>query len=111
MAVMTHAQIQATEADYTAMDLDTQERFDRVMELADDHPDTGEFLALMLAGAALAGLRLQYGDEIRKCACSCYCGAIFNPDADGAHVIEHSDGYNLGRHQCPLCADRHRETA
>jgi len=111
MALMTHAQNQSTTADYTAMDLDTQERFDRVMNLADDRPDNGEFFALMLAAASLAGLRIDYGAEIRKCGCSCYCGAIFNPADPGAHVIEESGGYNLGRHQCPTCADHHRETA
>lgn len=111
MAVMTCALNQATTADYTALDLDTQERFDRVMELADDQADNGEYLALMLAAAYIAGLRIDYGDEIRKCGCSCYCGAIFNPADPDAHVIEESGGYNLGRHQCPTCADRHRETA
>jgi hypothetical protein len=109
MAVMTHARNQAT-ADYTAMDARDQDRFDHVMELADDTSDNGEFLALMLAAAFIAGLRIDYGHEIRRCACSCYCGAIFNPANPDAHVIAHSDGYNLGRHQCPLCADRHRET-
>lgn len=110
MAVMTHAHTQPRTTDYTLLDTDTQTSFDRVMELADDHADNGEYLALMLAAASLAGLRINYGDHIRKCACSCYCGVIFNPDDPDAHVIEH-DSYNLGRHQCPLCADRHRETA
>ena len=110
MAVMTHAQNQAT-ADHAALDLADQERFDRVMELADDQADNGEFLALMLAAAYIAGLRIDYGQEIRKCGCSCYCGVIFNPADPDAHVIEHGQGYNLGRHQCPTCADRHRETA
>jgi hypothetical protein len=111
VAVMTHARTQPATANYTAMDLDTQERFDRVMELADDHPDNGEYLALMLAAAALAGLRINYGDDVRKCGCSCYCGVIFDPADPDAHVIEYGKGYNLGRHQCPRCADHHRETA
>jgi hypothetical protein len=110
MAVMTHAQTQATTANYKAMDLYDQERFDRVMERADDQRDNGEYLALMLAAASIAGLRIDYGGHIRKCACSCYCPVIFDPDDPSAHCIE-ADGYNLGRHQCPTCADRHRETA
>ncbi len=112
MAVISPASAHPeAEADYRQLTLDDQERFDRVMELADDQADNGEFAALMLAAAYIAGLRIDYGQEIRRCACSCYCGAIFDPATDGAHVIEHSDGYNLGRHQCPTCADRHLETA
>ncbi|WP_399559532.1 hypothetical protein OIA45_48870 (plasmid) [Streptomyces chartreusis] len=99
------------EADYRSLTLADQERFDRVMELADDQADNGEFIALMLAAAYIAGLRIEYGDEVRKCGCSCYCGTVFNPNTAGAHVIEDGDGYNLGRHQCPGCADLHRETA
>ena len=110
MAAITHA-LTRPEADYTALDLYDQERFDRVMELADDQRDNGEYLALMLAAASIAGLRIDYGGHIRKCACSCYCPVIFNPDTTDAHCIEASDGYNLGRHQCPRCADEHRETA
>lgn len=109
MAVMTHAPNQA-EANYNHLDLDTQERFDHVMELADDNRDNGEYLALMLAAATLAGLRIPYGGHIRKCACSCWCPAIFDPEHPDAHEIEASPGYNLGRHQCPRCADDHRET-
>lgn len=111
MAVMTHAHKQATEANYTALDPADQDRFDHVMELADDTSDNGEFTALMLAAASIAGLRIPYGAEIRKCGCSCYCGTVFNPADPDAHVIEESAGYNLGRHQCPRCADAHRETA
>ena len=111
MAVMTHAHNQATTANYTALTLNDQDLFDQVMERADDNPHNGEYLALMLAAAQIAGLSIPYGGHIRKCACSCYCGVIFNPDAPDAHCIEEGDGYNLGRHQCPLCADRHRETA
>lgn len=110
MTAILHARNQAAEADYNAMDLDTQEHFDRVMELADDQPPNGEYLALMLAAAWIAGLRIEYGQHIRKCACSCYCPVIFDPTDPDAHCIE-TDAYNLGRHQCPRCADEHRETA
>lgn len=110
MAVMTHALNQA-EANYNHLARADQERFDHVMELADDNRDNGEYLALMLAAASIAGLRIPYGGHIRKCACSCTCPVIFDPEHPDAHVIEHEDGYNLGRHQCPTCADDHRETA
>jgi hypothetical protein len=111
MAVMTHAHTHPTTANYTALDAAQQDKFDHLMDLADDTADHGEFNALMLAAAYVAGLDIAYGDEIRKCGCSCYCGHIFNPADQGAHVIEETGGYNLGRIQCPTCADRHRETA
>ncbi|MFM9373321.1 hypothetical protein [Streptomyces sp. Da 82-17] len=111
MAVMTHAQIHSGTADYNAMDEAAQDRFDDVMERADTAGPGDGFPALMLAAAAIAGLHIPYGAEIRRCACSCYCGVIFNPADPDAHVIEQSDGYNLGRIQCPTCADHHRETA
>lgn len=110
MAVMTHASARP-EADYRALTPADQERFDDVMELADDNRDDREYLALMLAAAAIAGLRIPYGGHIRKCACSCWCPVIFDPEHPDAHVIEESGGFNLGRHQCPACADDHRETA
>ena len=111
MAVMTHALKQPVEADYNTLDDTDQDRFDQVMERADDTADNGEYTALMLAAAAIAGLRITYGQEIRRCGCSCYCGTVFDPADPDAHVIEDGQGYNLGRHQCPTCADRHRETA
>lgn len=111
MAVMTHAPARLDTADYTALTLTAQDKFDQVMDIADDTSDNGEFIALMLAAASLAGLDIRYGGEIRKCGCSCWCGVIFNPADPDAHVIEQGDGYNLGRHQCPTCADHHRETA
>jgi hypothetical protein len=111
MAVMTHAPNQTRQADYRTLDENDQDRFDQVMERADDTADNGEYIALMLAAATIAGLRINYGQEIRRCGCSCYCGAIFDPADPDVHVIEDGQGYNLGRHQCPTCADRHRETA
>ncbi|MGH8917428.1 MAG: hypothetical protein ACRD0H_03670 [Actinomycetes bacterium] len=110
MAVMTHAQIRPT-ANYGDLSTEQQDQFDRVMERADDTADNGEYTAYMLAAAAIAGLAIPYGAEIRKCGCACYCGAIFDANSPQAHVIEESDGYNLGRVQCPACADEHRETA
>ncbi|MFF8910568.1 hypothetical protein [Streptomyces olivaceoviridis] len=107
---MTHASVRP-EADYNSLTLAAQDKFDHVMDLADNTADNGEYVALMLAAAALAGLDIPYGSEIRKCGCSCYCGTVFNPADPDAHVIEESAGYNLGRHQCPRCADQHRETA
>jgi len=108
MAVMTHA-LNQTEADYKALTLDDQERFDHYMELADE-ADNGEYLALMLAAAMVAGLRIPYGADVRRCGWSCSCPTIFATRPD-THVIEYGQGYNLGRVQCDPCADRHRETA
>ncbi|MFJ4473306.1 hypothetical protein ACIP2X_38230 [Streptomyces sp. NPDC089424] len=110
MALMTHAHTRP-EADYNALSEDVQDRFDQYMERADHAATNGEYLALMVLAGITAGLDLPYGDHIRKCACRCWCPVIFNPDHADAHCIESGDGYNLGRHQCPTCADRHRETA
>ncbi|MFG2359447.1 hypothetical protein [Streptomyces sp. NPDC048521] len=107
---MTHARARL-EADYSSLTPAAQDRFDHVMDRADNTADNGEFTALMLAAASLAGLDIPYGAEVRKCGCSCYCGTVFDPADPDAHVIEQSAGFNLGRHQCPTCADRHRETA
>ncbi len=106
MAVMTHAPARP-EADYNTLTTTAQNAFDVLMEQADDARTTAEYERPMKAITALTGVR----GEIRKCACSCYCGCIFDADDPDAHVIEYSTGHNLGRHQCPTCADRHRETA
>ena len=107
MAVMTHTQNRPTTADYTALTPHQQDHFDHLMEQADT-AGPADYAPLMTAIAALTGLTAT---EIRKCGCSCYCGAIFNADDPDAHVIEETGDYNLGRVQCPWCADQHRETA
>lgn len=106
MAVMTHASARL-EANYNTLTLADQDRFDELMEAA-DIAGPHDYPSLMLAIAALTGLP---NGDIRKCGCSCYCPTVFDANAQDVHVIEHGDGYNLGRHQCPTCADRHRETA
>jgi hypothetical protein len=103
---MTHASARL-EANYNALTSEAQTRFDELMQAADTARNNSEYIPLMTALAAIAGLPTG---EIRKCGCSCYCPVIFDADRDG-HVIEESGGYNLGRHQCPWCADQHRETA
>lgn len=107
MAVMTHARAR-TNADYNALTPAAQEHFDQLMEQADNARSNTEYLPLMTALAAIAGLPQG---EIRKCGCSCWCPTIFDAEDPDAHVIEETGGYNLGRVQCPTCADRHRETA
>jgi len=107
VAAMTHARIR-TEADCNALNSKAQQCFDELMEQADNARSTSDYQKPMKALAALTGIR---GEDVRKCACSCTCPVIFDADDPDAHVIEQSGGYNLGRHQCPLCADRHRETA
>lgn len=106
MAVMTHARTR-TEADYNTLTTEQQNQFDQVMEEA-DIAGPATYPGLMTQVALLTGL--PKGD-LRKCACSCWCSTVFDANTPDAHVIEHGDGYNLGRHQCPTCADRHRETA
>jgi hypothetical protein len=108
MAVMTHASVRLEPGttSYNTLTEAQQERFDRLMEKADT-AGPANYGDVMEAVADLVGLP---EGEIRKCACSCWCPVIFDADRDG-HVIETSGGYNLGRHQCPTCADHHRETA
>lgn len=106
MAVMTHASNQA-KADYRQLTTSEQDEFDRLMEEA-DIAGPATYPALMATVALLTGL--PTGD-LRKCACSCWCGTVFDSNHPDAHVIEPGEGYNLGRHQCPWCADQHLETA
>jgi hypothetical protein len=111
VSVMTHAQIRPTTADYRTLTPEQQDRFDALMEQADVAGSNYDYRPLLDAAAATVGLALPAGHEIRKCGCSCWCGHIFDANHPDAHVIEQSGGYNLGRIQCPTCADRHRETA
>ena len=106
MAAITHA-LTRPETDYTALPTVIQDEFDRLMEEADE-AGPHDYAPLMGQVALLTGL--PKGD-IRKCGCSCYCGRIFDANTPDAHVIEHGENFNLGRHQCPTCADHHRETA
>jgi hypothetical protein len=95
-----------TEADYYTLTPAQQDDFNALMEQADT-AGPHDYPALMTALTLLTGIR----GEIRRCSCSCVCGRIFDANTEGAHVIEDGDGYNLGRHQCPWCADQHLETA
>nr|WSZ21212.1 hypothetical protein OH837_49080 [Streptomyces canus] len=106
MAVITRARIQATEADYRQLSTAEQDKFDRLMRHADKAGPV-DYPQLMGRIADLVGL--PEGD-LRKCGCSCWCGTVFDSNTPDAHVIKHGEGFNLGVHQCPLCADRHRET-
>lgn len=108
MAVMTHARTQPGTANYNTLAPEAQRCFDELMNQADNARSNPEYLKPMKALAALTGIP---GTDVRKCACSCTCPVIFDADDPDAHVIEYSAGYNLGRHQCPTCADWHRETA
>ncbi|WP_328545416.1 hypothetical protein [Streptomyces europaeiscabiei] len=112
MAVMTAARTQkAPTADYSRLTHLQQDKFDEVMDEADVAGDNTTYRALMRIAALIAGITLPASGEIRRCGCSCYCGVIFDPTHADAHVIEESGGYNLGRVQCPDCADAHRESA
>jgi hypothetical protein len=108
---MTHARTQPTTADYRTLTPETQQRFDELMQQADTAGTHQHFHEVMAQAASLVGIPLPVSGDIRRCACSCVCGAIFDAEDPDAHVIEWAGGYNLGRVQCPTCADRHRETA
>lgn len=106
-AVMTHTQNQAT-VNYTDLPERTQTHFDRLMELADQAANATEYDTLMTALIAVTGITGVRHNDIRKCACpACYCDRIFDADDPDALVTEESNGYNLGRLQCPDCADDH----
>ncbi|WP_406740738.1 hypothetical protein [Streptomyces atratus] len=110
IAVMTHAPTQPTTVDYATLTPAAQDTFDRLMEQADITASATEYEALMTAAIAITGIGRPRYNEIFKCACPCTCPVIFDADAPDAHVIEESGGYNLGRLQCPTCADQHRTT-
>lgn len=110
MAVMTHASVHP-EADYNALSATIQDDFDHLMEQADNAGTTDHFRDVMARAANTIGMRLPASGDIRRCACPCICGHIFDAEHPDAHVIEWTAGYNLGRVQCPTCADHHRETS
>ncbi|WP_329047021.1 hypothetical protein [Streptomyces sp. NBC_01422] len=105
-AVMTHTRIQAT-VNYTHLPTDTQNLFDQLMDQADNTASAAEYEALMASLIAITGVTGVRHGEILKCACGCDCPSIFDADAPDALVTEPADGYNLGRLQCPDCADDH----
>ncbi|MEZ7005617.1 hypothetical protein [Streptomyces sp. AD55] len=94
------------EADYNHLTAEDQDRFDALMEQA-DNAGPHDYPVYMTALTALTGVT----GEVRKCACSCWCPALFDANAPGVGVIEYGEGFNLGRHQCSWCADQHPETA
>lgn len=93
--------------DYNTLSPWQQHLFDQLMEQADNATIAVEYEQCMKLLVVLTGVRPRYND-IRKCACDCVCSLIFDADHRDAHVIEQTDGYNLGRLQCPNCADDHR---
>ncbi|MEU5490286.1 hypothetical protein AB0G98_21425 [Streptomyces sp. NPDC020196] len=105
-AVMTHTQTQST-VNYTHLPTGTQDLFDQLMEQADNTASNTEYTALMKALITVTGITGVRHGEILKCACACDCPAIFDADAPDALVTEPATGYNLGRLQCPDCADDH----
>lgn len=100
-----------TAVDYAHLPVLTQERFDLLMERANTTASNEHYRDLMARAATTAGIQLPPDGEIAKCACTnCYCCLIFDANHADARPIGTSDGYNLGRIQCPDCADRHRCT-
>lgn len=107
MAVLTHASARP-ETDHRHLTTAQQTLFTTLMEQADT-AGPADYAPLMARICDLLGF--PESTEVRACSCSCVCPTIFDADAPDAHVIEYGQGYNLGRHQCPWCADQHRETA
>ena len=110
-AVMTHTQNQITTT-LTALTPNAQDAFTRYMEQADNAGTNHDYRTAMICAALTAGIPLPDGGEIALCACpNCWdCQQIFDANTPDAHPFGESDGYNLGRIQCPLCTDRHRAT-
>ncbi|MEU8740557.1 hypothetical protein AB0K62_13435 [Streptomyces halstedii] len=106
-AVMTHTQNQAT-VNYDALPTGTQDLVDHLLTQADNTASANEYETLMASLIAITGITGVRHNDIRKCACpACYCDRIFDADDPDALVTEESNGYNLGRLQCPDCADDH----
>ncbi|MFJ3283349.1 hypothetical protein [Streptomyces halstedii] len=106
-AVMTHTQNQAT-VDYDTLPGRTQDLVDRLFAQADNTASAAEYEALMSSLIAITGITGVRDNEILKCACSaCHCDTIFDADDPDALITEEATGYNLGRLQCPDCADAH----
>lgn len=108
MAVMTHAQTLPTSTNYDLLDPQAAAQFDHFMGQADTTTDNDHYRSAMVAAAYFAGVQLPTDGEILKCACQgCYCAEIFPANTPSAHTVEESRGDNLGRVQCPDCADGH----
>jgi hypothetical protein len=100
----------AQTVDYHALTLWQQHQLDELLHQADTAGTLDHFNTLMSAATRAAGLSTPSG-EITKCACPrCYCTALFDPHAPEAHAFGEPTSYNLGRQQCPRCADEHLAT-
>ncbi|MGW7283893.1 hypothetical protein ACWGH4_00080 [Streptomyces sp. NPDC054847] len=87
-----------------------QALFDQLIEQAQAAGTLDHFTTLMADATRAAGLPTPSG-EITKCACThCYCTALFDPHAPDAHAFGEPTSHNLGRQQCPACADDHLAT-
>ncbi|MEU9578771.1 hypothetical protein [Streptomyces chilikensis] len=107
MTALAHARIPAT-VDYHQLTDAQQADFDQLMEEADT-AGPASYPGLMTSLRLLTGVT----GEVRKCACpwsGCGCTTVFDANNPDSLVIEYGDGYNLGRHQCPRCADWHPAT-
>ncbi|MER5277726.1 hypothetical protein ABT025_18480 [Streptomyces sp. NPDC002809] len=106
-AVMTHTK-NPNSVSHSSLEQDRRDRFDKAMDEADNTADALTYHALMCVLIVFAGFTDPRVKEVLKCACqACYCDLIFDAEAPGALVTEAPTGYNLGRLQCPDCADDH----
>ncbi|MEV6165771.1 hypothetical protein AB0L71_28430 [Streptomyces sp. NPDC052052] len=107
MSVISHARTHPATINYGDLTADQQTRFDDLMDQADNTASATTYDALMAAAIAITGIRTPRHSEILLCACPCTCGCIFDAHDPDALPTEQPDGYNLGRLQCPDCADAH----
>ncbi|WP_097964908.1 hypothetical protein [Streptomyces sp. or20] len=116
-AVMTHAlydtpQPHTLPVRYSALSAQAQANFDKFMEAADNATTAFEYDTCMVIVSGTTGIDLPPKREIALCACpNCWgCDRIFDANDPDARAFGQSDGYNLGRIQCPHCTDAHRAT-
>ena len=97
----------AQTVDYNALTLSQQHQLDELLHQADTAGTLDHFTTAMAAATRAAGLTTPSG-EITKCACThCYCLRLFDPQDPEAHAFGEPTSHNLGRQQCPRCADEH----
>ncbi|MEU3656485.1 hypothetical protein AB0E67_27490 [Streptomyces sp. NPDC032161] len=108
MSVISPARTHRTTVNYRDLTTNQQNLFDQLMSVADNTSSAAEYESLMAALIAITGITGVRYNEILKCACAaCICDTIFDADAPDALVTDEPTEYNLGRLQCPDCADAH----
>ncbi|NJA56708.1 hypothetical protein [Streptomyces sp. NEAU-H3] len=111
MTVHTPTRTPDTVAHLDTYPTHTQDAFTNALALAEDATNARDYIAAATLAAAILNVPLPPSHDIRVCACSCTCYAVFDPEHPDAHVMEpYLDTGRLGRLQCPACAEDHPET-